>query len=96
MTVKIKFEKQFPNLKKTRAITLWNSGDYTFDKDIGRDDDTAFLIKDIKKNCVDKNLIADELTKEINRFAEELQYSRNEHTDCHRYKIYEIIKSLRN
>lgn len=50
----MKFEEEFPSLKPRRAITLWNNGDYTFDKEIGRDDDTAFLVKDIRKNCIDK------------------------------------------
>ena len=60
----MKFKIDFPSLKKEKAITLWNSGEYTFDKEIGRKDDTAFLIKDIQKNCLDKTKVK----KAFNRF----------------------------
>jgi len=47
----------FPSLDKKDAITLWNSGEYTFDKDIGRVDDTAFTLKKIKNGARDIKII---------------------------------------
>lgn len=57
------FKKEFPSLKKNKAITLWNSGEYTFDKDIGRDDDTAFSLQEIRKHCLDKQRVIDAIEK---------------------------------
>lgn len=57
------FEEQFPSFNLKKAITLWNSGEWTRDKEISRDDDTAFTLTEIKNNCLDKAKVREAIDK---------------------------------
>jgi len=60
--------KQFPSLNNCRAIILWNSGDYTTERDISRPDDTAFRLSDIKTHLIDKQNFKEAISKHFARF----------------------------
>ena len=84
----MKFEEQFIGLIKTKkSITLWNSGEYTFDKYIGREDDTAFCVREIKITCLDKQRVKDVLNGEL---LIEIKYPETKYN--YGLRLIEVIK----
>lgn len=61
------FKEKYSSFKHIRPLILWNSGEYTIEKNISRPDDTAFKLKDIQKNTIDKQ----EIKEVINRVCKE-------------------------